>query len=248
MKAERLIAALICLTISIPTLSAQKKVREENWFGNRYFKWDRLTDAEVHYRKALEANPKDPTTLYNLSNLLYRTDRGEENGKLTETLYPMIKDLPDDKAADVAHNAGNSALRRKDYEHAVEFFKESLRRRPTDDETRYNLALAQKLLEKQKQDEQQQNQDQNKNQKQNRDKQQDKNQQQQQSPKDQDQNKKPDKPQDKPQQNQEKDRMSRQAAEQILKSFLQDEKQTQKKVEQAQQQKGGGGNKREKNW
>ena len=42
--------------------------------------------------------------------------------------------------------------------------------------------------------------------------------------------------------------MSKQAAEQILKSFLQNEKQTQKKVEQAQQQKGGGGNKREKNW
>ena len=247
MKAERLIAALLCLMVSIPTLSAQKKVREENWFGNRYFKWNRLTDAEVHYRKALEANPKDPTTLYNLSNLLYRTDRGKENGKLMETLYPMIKDLPDDKAADVAHNAGNSALRRKDYEHAVEFFKESLRHRPTDDETRYNLALAQKLLDKQKQDEQQQNQDQNKDQKQNNDKQQDKDQPQQPDQKDQDQNKKPDKPQDKPQQNQQ-DQMSRQTAEQILKSFLQDEKQTQKKVEQAQQQKGGGRNKREKNW
>lgn len=246
MRYPRLLITLFCITLSAPALLAQKQVREENWFGNRYFKWDRLTDAEVHYRKALETNPKDPTTLYNLSNLLYRTDRGEENGKMIETLYPMIKDLPPEKAADVAHNAGNSALRRKDYEHAVEFFKESLRHRPTDDETRYNLALAQKLLEKQQQEQQQQNQDQNKDQKQDQDQQKDQ-QQPQQDQEQQKNNSNPDKPQEQPQQSQ-KDQMSRQAAEQILKSFLQDEKKTQKKVEQAQQQKGDGGRKREKNW
>ena len=235
MRNKLLTTALFGLLLPSLPAFGQKVVREENWFGNRYFKWGKMTDAEVHYRKALEANPKDPATLYNLSNLLYRTDRGEENGKLMQTLYSMVKNLPADKAADVAHNAGNSALRRKDYEHAVEFFKESLRHRPTDDETRYNLALAQKLLEKQQQEQQDQKQDQKQDQ------------QQQQQDQDQQQNQNQDKPQEQNKQDT-KDQMSRQAAEQILKSFLQDEKKTQKKVEQAQQQKGTGGNKREKNW
>lgn len=226
------------------TLMAQKVVREENYFANRYYHWQRLTDAEVHYRKALEKNPKDPTTLYNLSNLLYRTDRGEENARLSSSLLSDLKALSPEKRADVTHNAGNSALRRKDYANAVELFKESLRNRPSDDETRYNLALAQKLLEKQKNEEQQQDQkkDQDKDQNKDRDKDQQDNQPQKQDKKD-----KPDKPQEQPQNNQQ-DQMSRQNAEQILKSFLQDEKKTQKKVEQAQQQKNNGGRKREKNW
>ena len=47
----------------------------------------------------------------------------------------------------------------KDYAKAVEAYKQSLRNNPKDDETRYNLALAQKMLKDQQQD--QQNQDQN---------------------------------------------------------------------------------------
>lgn len=50
----------------------------------------------------------------------------------------------------------------------------SLRNNPADDETRYNLALAQKMLKDQQQN-QDQNQDQNKDQQQKQDQQQDKN-------------------------------------------------------------------------
>ena len=46
----------------------------------------------------------------------------------------------------------------KQYPQCIEAYKESLRNNPKDDETRYNLALAQKLLKDQQQD--QQNQDQ----------------------------------------------------------------------------------------
>lgn len=50
----------------------------------------------------------------------------------------------------------------KQYPQCIEAYKESLRNNPKDDETRYNLALAQKLLK-----DQQQNQDKNQDQKQN---------------------------------------------------------------------------------
>ena len=243
-----ILALLIMLTASLRVV-AQKKVREENWLGNRYYHSQKMTEAEVHYRKALEANPKDPVTLYNLSNLLYRTDRGEENGKLMQPLMEMLPELTPNQAADVAHNAGNSAMRRMDYEHAVEFYKESLRRRPTDDETRYNLALAQKLLEKQKKEQQQQQdqQQQQRNQQQQQDQQQQQQQQNQQQQQDQNKdNGKPDKPQDQPQDK--KDQMSRQTAEQILKSYLQDEKKTRKKVDQIRKQNENGSGNRGKNW
>lgn len=51
-------------------------------------------------------------------------------------------------------------MQNKEYDKSVEAFKQSLRLNPADDETRYNLALAQKLLENQQNENQDQNQDQ----------------------------------------------------------------------------------------
>jgi len=62
---------------------------------------------------------------------------------------------------------GNVFMKRKEYEKAVEAYKEALRNNPTDEETRYNLALAKEMLKKQ-QDEQKN--DDNKDDKENKDK------------------------------------------------------------------------------
>ena len=45
------------------------------------------------------------------------------------------------------HNLGNTFMNAKQYKEAVEAYKNALRNNPTDDETRYNLALAKKMLE-----------------------------------------------------------------------------------------------------
>ena len=66
------------------------------------------------------------------------------------------------KLAHIYHNMGVLFQAGKDYGQAVEANKMSLRNNPKDDETRYNLALAQKLLKDQQQN--QQNQDQNQDQ------------------------------------------------------------------------------------
>lgn len=42
----------------------------------------------------------------------------------------------------IFHNLGNSFMEQKKYKEAVEAYKNSLRNNPTDEETRYNLALA----------------------------------------------------------------------------------------------------------
>ena len=124
----------------------------------------------------------------------------------------------------------------KDYAKAVEAYKESLRNNPKDDETRYNLALAQKQLQ-----DQQQNQDQNQDQdKQDQQKEQDKQQDQQ---KDQQQNQDQ---QQQPSQPEKKDNeMSKENAEQLLNSVMQDEKDVQDKVRKQQVLQGG---RLEKDW
>ncbi|MBR8769960.1 tetratricopeptide repeat protein [Porphyromonas levii] len=237
---------LIIFMLSALSLSgyAQKEVRSQVRKGNKQFAKERYREAEIEYRKALELNPNDPETNYNLANTLYRTERGEEAGKIYQELMKEIKLMPKERAADLAHNAGNLAMKAKDYQSAIEMYKESLRRRPTDEETRYNLALAQKLLEQQQQqggggdDNQQQQDDQ---QKQQDDQQQD--QQQQQQP--QEQNDQQNKEQ---QQQTQSQRMSQDNAEKILNAYIQDEKDTQRKVEQMKQQQQQGRKSRPKNW
>lgn len=237
---------LIIFMLSALSLSgyAQKEVRSQVRKGNKQFAKEKYSEAEIEYRKALELNPNDPETNYNLANTLYRTERGEEAGKIYQELMKEIKLMPKERAADLAHNAGNLAMKAKDYQSAIEMYKESLRRRPTDEETRYNLALAQKLLEQQQQqggggdDNQQQQDDQ---QKQQDDQQQD--QQQQQQP--QEQNDQQNKEQ---QQQTQSQRMSQDNAEKILNAYIQDEKDTQRKVEQMKQQQQQGRKSRPKNW
>lgn len=228
---------LLFLGLNASPSSAQKKVRELNRSGNSYFKKSDFSKAEIDYRKALEINSEDAVAKYNLANTLYRTNRTQEAGKLYEESIKGIDQFTPAQQADLAHNAGNVFMKDKAYEKAIECYKASLRRRPTDEETRYNLALAQKLLEKEKndggggggQDNQQQDQ-QNQN----------KDQQQQQKPEEQDQKQdsQPQQPQD--------GQMSKENAEKILQAFLQDEKATQQKVEKQKLQNQS--RSRQKNW
>lgn len=226
---------------------AQKKVRQLARSGNKLFQKEQYDKAELEYRKALEINPSDKVANFNLANTLVRTERGEEADKIYQEMLKEIKILPKDEAADVAHNAGNLAMAKKDYAKAIEMYKESLRRRPTDEETRYNLALAQKLLEQQQQDNNEENQDNKDNQEQQQqDNQQQQNQQDQQQDQQKDQQK--DQPNKQQEQPQNAETMSQDNAEKILQAYLQDEKDTQRKVEQMKQQQQRGKKSRPKNW
>lgn len=223
-----LIASLFCLP-----LWGQKQVRDLTRSGNKLYRSKEYSKAEIDYRKALEVNKSDRTTIFNLANVLYRTDRGEEAGKLYQSLTPHLSLLSPTEAADLTHNAGNTAFRAKQLEQAIEYYKESLRRRPSDEDTRYNLALAQKLLEEQKNNGgggQDQKQDQDKDQK--KDQQQD-----QQKDQKKDQQPQPQQPN--------QDQMSQETANRILQALQKDEKNTRQKLEQAQQQRGRS---RRKNW
>ena len=139
---------------------AQKAERDYIRKGNRFFNDSVFVDAEVNYRKALEANPKSTVSMYNLGNTLSQQQKFKEAMEQYVAAGKIEKDKM--KLAHIYHNMGVLFQAGKDYGQAVEAYKMSLRNNPKDDETRYNLALAQKLLKDQQQN--QQNQDQNQDQ------------------------------------------------------------------------------------
>ena len=60
---------------------------------------------------------------------------------------------------------GNVYMQKKEYQKAVEAYKNALRNNPSDEETRYNYALAKELLEKEKPPEEQEQDDKNEDEK-----------------------------------------------------------------------------------
>ena len=221
---------IILLLLTAISVSAQKAERDYIRKGNRAYKDSTYVNAEVNYRKAIDVNPKSAISMYNLGNTLMQQNKLQEAMEQFVAATKMEKDKGN--LAQIYHNMGVIFHSGKDYAKAVEAYKESLRNNPKDNETRYNLALAQKMLKDQEQN--QQNQDQNEQEKEQDKDKQDQNQQDQQN---QDQQQQPPQPQE--------NQMSKENAEQLLKSVMQDEKDVQDKVKKQQVIQGG---RLEKDW
>ena len=218
---------IILLLLTAISVSAQKAERDYIRKGNRAYKDSTYVNAEVNYRKAIDVNPKSAISMYNLGNTLMQQNKLQEAMEQFVAATKMEKDKGN--LAQIYHNMGVIFHSGKDYAKAVEAYKESLRNNPKDNETRYNLALAQKLLSDQQNQDQSQDQ-QNDDKQENKDQKDDQQQQQQQQPQD-------DQKQDKTQeQQQSNEQMSKDNAQQMLDAFLQDEKDTQEKVKKAQMQ------------
>ena len=59
------------------------------------------------------------------------------------------------KLGELYHNMGNSFLKANQLDASIEAYKQALRNNPSDDETRHNLAYAQKMKQEQEQQDQQ---------------------------------------------------------------------------------------------
>ena len=214
------------------TATGQKAEREQIREGNKFYNQERFTEAEIAYRKSVEVNPRSLEGAYDLGNALYKQQKYPEAAEQYMLVAAqgerMLSENPANvlRLAQVFHNLGNIGMQGKDYAQSIEAYKQSLRLNPADDETRYNLALAQKLLENQdQQDDAQEDQQQDQQQDQ-QDQQQDDENQNPQPPEQQEEQQQEPPPQD--------SNMSRENAQQILDAFLQDERDTQERVQQQQ--------------
>ena len=70
-----LFAVFLLATVGV---SAQKAERDYIRKGNRLFNDSVFVDAEVNYRKALEANPKSTVSMYNLGNTLSQQQKFQD--------------------------------------------------------------------------------------------------------------------------------------------------------------------------
>jgi Ca-activated chloride channel homolog len=101
--------------------------------------------AEAAYRKAIAINPSSTTAKYNMANMYYEKEKASQ---ATSRYKQSAKlELTKEEKHKVFHNMGNSFMEQKKYKEAIEAYKNALRNNPLDEETRYNLALAKKMLE-----------------------------------------------------------------------------------------------------
>lgn len=198
--------------------------------GNREYKKQNFTEAEVDYRRGLETNKNSYEAHYNLGDALFKQDKYADAQAEFETAAKML-DRKEDKTrfAKAMHNIGNCNFAQQQYDKAVAAYQESLRANPKDNDTRYNLVKAMEMLQQQQQQQNQQNQDQQQQQ-------QDQQQQEEQQNQDQ-QDQQEQQQQEQQQQEQNEDQMDKETAEQILQALEQDEQDTQEKMQRQQGKK-----------
>lgn len=223
----RIILILLSL-LSVPVMTfAQKQERMHLRKGNALFEDSAYVDAEIEYRKALDADPKSVKAKYNLGNALANQEKTDD--ALKEYVSAAMAAKTKEEKARIYHNAGVALQKQKKYGECIEAYKNALKANPADDETRYNLALAQKMLKDQQQQQQQQNEQQDK-----------KDQQQQQQDQKQNQNNQNDKKDNEQenqdqQQSQPQQQMSKENAEQLLNAVKQEEQNVRDKVQKQMQ-------------
>ena len=104
-----------------------------------------FAEAEVNYRKALALGERD-NGAFNLGNEYHL--RGQNKEALFRFKQAARDATTYEQKHRAFHNLGNAFMKEKKYQEAVAAYKDALRNSPEDDESRYNLAVAQDLLDK----------------------------------------------------------------------------------------------------
>lgn len=230
---RQIIIGILMFFVLVPA-SAQN-ARDYIRMGNKAYRQSQYDKAETMYLKSVSKVPSFEG-YYNLGNVyvMQRKDSTAfENYKKADSIGTndaVRKSLNYHNMGNIWYAQGIAATRSQEgnaadaFQNAVNFYKSSLRCNPSDNETRYNLAMAQYQLKKSQNNKG----GQNDNGKDDKDQQKQKQQNQDQQKKDQQKDNK-DQQQNKSN-SEKKDEMSKQAAEQLLNSAQQDEKSVQRKL------------------
>jgi Ca-activated chloride channel family protein len=198
--------------------------------GNQLYSKQRYDEAANNYMKALQKDPNNVTGLFNLGNALYQKQKYDTSRKIMAATANALKDKGG-KAA-VNYNIGNTYMAQRNWDEAINAYKNTLRNNPQDVDAKYNLSYAGQMKKqedkkggkkdkKDQKDKKEQQKDKQKQDKDNKDK--DKQDQQNQDDKKQQDNK-DQKPQSQP------SKLSKQQADQMLNALQQEEKKLQDKL------------------
>jgi Ca-activated chloride channel family protein len=148
MKRTGILGFLLMTAVLAYGQNERKVIRE----GMKAYKDGEYSEAEVQFRRAEDINQESYEAEFNTGAALYNQEKYDETVKQYESLLNRTDD--GQKTAQIWHNIGNSLLEAGQYAPSVEAYKNSLRKNPGDDETRYNLAYAQKMLKDQQKQQQ----------------------------------------------------------------------------------------------
>lgn len=137
--------------------------------ANEAYNESKYAEAEADYRISNSKFPNRSVAPYNLGNAIYKQNQA------SEAKYAYAKALQHARSSiqrhKALHNLGNVFMKEKNYTEAVEAYKNALRNNPNDEETRYNFALAKKMLKENPPKNDKNDKDKNKNKDKNKDKQ-----------------------------------------------------------------------------
>jgi len=112
--------------------------------ANEEYSEKKFVEAEANYRISNSKFPKRTVAPFNLGNSIYKQNQN------AEAKFAYAKAVENTKSRTqkhkIYHNLGNVFMNEKNYTNAVEAYKNALRNNPSDEETRYNYALAKKKL------------------------------------------------------------------------------------------------------
>lgn len=230
------------LFVSLSSLGQARKLIRK---GNKEFDKGNYSQAELSFRQAQAVDTASGDITYNIGNSLYMQKKYDKALGGYQKSLQQTKDPA--RLATNLHNAGNALFKLNKYQESVEAYKKALRLNPSDNQTRYNLALAQQKLK----DQQKNNNQNNKN---NKDQNKDKNKQNKNDNKDKKNDQKKDNKDNKQNQNQnqkqqqqqQQPKISKQDAQRMLDALQTGENKAQERVK-AQKMKAQT-RKPEKNW
>lgn len=170
-KAIYILISIMLLGIStVPVTHASTRAeRRLVTKGNKLYTERKFVEAESVYQEALRENPQSTSARYNLGLSQLRQvknlkDSTPKTQKLIEGARQNfteaarnVKQRPG-IAAKANYNLGNMEFNMEQYQKAIDYYKQSLRIDPDDDNARRNLRIAQKKLQQQNQDKNQQDQ------------------------------------------------------------------------------------------
>lgn len=162
MRIFLIINALLFLPVAVWAQKERADIRQ----GNRAYYQGKYPEAEVGYKRAIEKNIGSYEANFNLAGALYKQGRYDDAAATYGKLAQDGTDLQ--RQAATWYNLGNTYVKQRKLDEAIEAYKNALRLTPDDKEAKFNLAYAKKLKqeeEKKNQDDKnnQNNQDQNQN-------------------------------------------------------------------------------------
>lgn len=128
--------------LSASAQSDEKLIRK----GNRQYKKQNFTEAEVNYKKALEVRPNNANAQFNLGDALFAQ---ENYDAAFEAFHKVVEMSPDAKLkSDAVFNMGNCLLAQNRYYDAFNIYKVSLKLNPENANALYNLEFCRAHLVK----------------------------------------------------------------------------------------------------